>query len=330
MTKTLGLALGTGGARGWAHVGVIRAFEEAGIKVDYLAGTSIGALVGAIYMVGKLDQLETFAQEASFSELVPLMDISFPGVGLLQGDRVYRFIADYVADHWLEDAPIPFHCVATNFLQKQEVIIDGGPMVQAVRASISIPGIFAPFKHQENVYLVDGGIINPLPISVVRAMGADVVVAVNLNSDTTIDHEDIITQSPAAHSAENHQSEPKPVNDAQSAVDSKSTEAADSAALATLANRYEALKGVLNDQLDNWIPDAETGINIFDVLGNSINVMEKRVTEINLLVDKPDVLIDPPLSEFGTFDFHQAQTIMPRGYEAAKAMIPSIQALLQD
>ena len=336
MAKTLGLALGTGGARGWAHVGVIRALEEADIKIDYLAGTSIGSLVGAIYMVGALDRLEAFAQEADLSKFVPMLDVSFPAPGLIKGHQIHDFIAEYVVDQRLEDAPVPFRCVATNFMRKQEVVLTTGLMVDAVRASISIPGIFPPFKHGENVYLVDGGIINPLPISVVRDMGADVVVAVNLNQDMSFDHPEIITP-PDSKDAEPNADQSATDADLGNAAGSdaappRSPKATDDAAqdnvLNRIANRYDELKGILKDQVDLWVPDKETGINIFDVLGNSIDVMEKRVTKVNLLVDKPEVLIEPKLAEFGTFDFHQSQQIIPQGYEAAKAMMPEILELL--
>lgn len=340
MAKTLGLALGTGGARGWAHLGVIRALEEAGIKIDYLAGTSIGSLVGAIYMAGNLDQLEEFAEEASLENLMPLMDVTFPSPGLIDGDRIHDFIAKYVLDNRLEDTPIPFQCVATNFLLKREVVLSTGLMVDAVRASIAIPGIFAPFKHGNNIYLVDGGIINPLPISVVREMGADVIVAVNLNQDTSLEHEEIVTQANVDSSKTRNsgggrkEAASEPQNQAREiagdhASASQEATTQDSGVFNTLSNRYDALKDVLKDNVDRWIPDAQSGINIFDVLGNSINVMEKRVTEVNLLIDKPDVLIEPDLEQFGTFDFHQSKTIIPRGYEAAKAMLPTIQELLE-
>jgi NTE family protein len=337
LAKTLGLALGTGGARGWAHIGVIRALEEANIKIDYLAGTSIGSLVGAIYLAGALDKLEGFAQDADLFRFQAMLDIAFPAPGLMKGEKVYEFIADYVGDQRLEDASIPFRCVATNFLRKQEVVMTTGLMADAVRASISIPGIFQPFKQQQNIYLVDGGIINPLPVSVVQDMGADVVVGVNLNQDLSIDHPAIATPSDSADSAQD-------ASDAS--ITSSSTERVSDATLQNspgsdhpdetvadnlterIANRYDELKENLKDEIDRWIPDKSIGLNIFDVLGESINVMEKRVTEANLLVHKPDVLIAPDLAEFGTFDFHKSQAILPRGYEAAKAMLPEIENLL--
>ncbi|MGJ3245715.1 MAG: patatin-like phospholipase family protein [Elainellaceae cyanobacterium] len=321
MTKTIGLALGGGGARGWAHIGVIRALEEADIKIDYLAGTSIGALVGAVYIAGALDKLEAFADDIALQNLLSLMDVSFPSPGLIDGDRIHDFVAGYVLDKTIEDASIPFRCVATNFLLKQEVILKTGLMVDAVRASISIPGIFAPVQKDENIYLVDGGVVNPVPVSVVRAMGANIVIAVNLNKDPKAETPRSSGESDQSSSTtnraggeENH-SNTSPTDE-------------DSGFFPALANRYEALKDVLQDKVDQWIPDPRTGLNIFDVLGNSINMMEQRVTEVNLSLDKPDLLIEPDLMEFGIFDFHQSKPMIQTGYDAAKAALPQIEELL--
>lgn len=154
-------------------------YEEADIQIDYLAGTSIGALVGAVYVTGALEQLEALAEDISLQELLPLLDISFPSPGLVNGDRIREFIAEYLSDRQIEEADIPFRCVSTNFLLKQEVVFKTGPMVDAVRASISIPSVFVPFQHRENVYLVDGGVVNLVPVSVVREIGAEAVIAVN-------------------------------------------------------------------------------------------------------------------------------------------------------
>lgn len=317
MKPTIGLALGGGGARGWAHIGIIRALEEADISTSYLAGTSIGALVGAIYAVGALDELEAFADEVNMREMMQLVDISFPSLGLISGERIRDFIARYLLDNAIEDAHVPFQCVATNFLLKEEVILQTGLMVDAVRASISIPGIFAPCKRAENLYLVDGGVVNPVPVSVVEAMGADYVIAVNLNKEPK--------QSQAATDQPDEDRRATQASESSgSQAESESAKQPDKGPFQRLSNRYEALKDVVQDQVDDWIPDPSTGLNIFDVLGNSINVMEQRVTEINLQIHQPQCLIEPDLSEFGLFDFHQAKPMIEIGYQAAQAKLPHI------
>ncbi|MEB3211133.1 MAG: patatin-like phospholipase family protein [Leptolyngbyaceae bacterium] len=325
MTQTVGLALGGGGARGWAHLGVLRALEHANIKIDYLAGTSIGSFIGAVYIADALDDLEAFAEEVDLQTLLPLLDVSFPNTGLIRGDRIHDFVQSYVFDKCIEDSNIPFRCVATNFLLKKEVILHSGLLVDAVRASISIPGIFAPVQREKNVFLVDGGVVNPVPVSVVRAMGADIVIAINLNKDPK-------SESPPTKKDSNVKTDKetgKPISDADQSETSKSNiDAEDESLLSSLENRYEGLKDVLQDKVDDWIPDPSTGLNVFDVLGNSINVMEQRVTEANLSIDKPDILIEPNLLEFGIFDFHQSKAMIHRGYEAVSEALPEIRELL--
>lgn len=307
-TTKIGLALGGGGARGWAHIGVIRALQEADIKIDYVAGTSVGAMIGAIYTIGALDRLERFAHEMTIDNLLPLIDVSFPNLGLIEGKRVYDFITEYLSNKNIEDAEIPFRCVATNFLSKKEVVFDSGSMVDAVRASISIPGIFVPFKRGD-VYLVDGGVVNPVPVSVVQNMGADMVIAVNLNK------------------------EPKQVNNSDSQTDEDSTKDETSQQeendfVQNLKERYDRLKNILkddNNNIDRWLPDSQTGLNIFDVIGNSINMMEQQVTKVNLVDYQPDVLLEPDLSDCGIFDFHLSEPTIQKGYDTTKAMIPQIE-----
>jgi NTE family protein len=319
LRKKIGLALGGGGARGWAHVGVLRALEEADLKIDYLAGTSIGALVGASYVAGQLPQLEALADEINIQMLLSLMDVSFPGLGLLNGEQVRHFLAKYVLDQNLEDSAIPFRCVATNFLLKEEVVFTSGNVIDAVRASISMPGIFDPFRHQDDIYLVDGGVVNPVPVSVVKAMGAEIIVAVNLNNDEDPQIKETSSQTESESRAENQTQE------WQSSLEKQRSE---SGIVHNLVGRYEALKEVLQDQIDDWIPDSKTGLNIFDVIGNSMNIMEQRITQINLATHPPDVLIEPELLQFGVFDFHQAQPMIQKGYDAAQAAIPQLKDCL--
>lgn len=321
MAKTVGLALGGGGARGWAHVGVLRALEEADIKIDYLAGTSIGALVGAIYVADALDELENFAAEISVENLLSFMDVSFPNLGLMNGERVYEFISKYVFDRKIEDTKIPFRCVATNFLLKEEVVFQSGKIVDAVRASISIPGIFTPFR-QEDVYLVDGGVVNPVPVNIARAMGAEIIIAVNLNKDSS--PQDTPSE---ANSSDAPKQDPSKMD--EPSQQEQEEEQSESGIVQNLTSRYESLKDVLKDNVDDWMPDPQTGLNIFDVIGNSFNVMEQRVTRVNLQIYPPDLLIEPDLIDYGIFDFHQSKPMMQRGYDAAKAMMPEIKEVLE-
>ena len=179
--RRIGLALGSGSARGWAHIGVIRALESAGVQPDIVCGTSIGALVGAAYALGELDRLERFVRTLKFADVVHFMDFGFSG-GVLKGDRIMEFFRREVADRPIDTLKIPFAAVATSLRTGAEVWLRRGSTFDAVRASIALPGLFAPVCHEGGL-LVDGGLANPVPVSLARAMGADLVIAVDLGSD---------------------------------------------------------------------------------------------------------------------------------------------------
>ena len=178
--REVGLALGSGAARGWAHIGVIRAIHEAGIKVDYVAGTSIGALVGAAFASGNIDALESFVKRLDWKGAMSLLDLGLPRSGLLDGKKVTASIRERVDPGDVEDLPIPFCAVATNLVDGSEVRMDKGDLVEAIRASISIAGVFTPVR-KGDMLLVDGGILNPVPAGVARDMGARYVIAVDVH-----------------------------------------------------------------------------------------------------------------------------------------------------
>lgn len=177
----IGLALGSGSARGWAHIGVIRALEEAGIRADLVCGSSIGALVGAAYAAGVLDKLESWARGMRVRDIVGFFDVGI-GSGLLKGERLISHIRGEIADRPLEELPIPFAATATALATGEEIWLRTGSTLEAVRASISLPGLFAPVA-KDGVLLVDGGLVNPVPVSLARAMGADFLIAVDLGAD---------------------------------------------------------------------------------------------------------------------------------------------------
>ncbi len=177
----VGLALGSGSARGWAHIGVIRALEDSGIRPDVVCGTSIGAVVGAAYVAGELDNLEKWALALRRRDVAALMDVG-PGLGLLRGQRLLRFFHDHVGDRTLADLDTPFAAVATSLRTGAEIWLKDGLVLDAVWPSMALPGLLPPVD-REGELLVDGGLVNPVPVSLARAMGADFVIAVDLNSD---------------------------------------------------------------------------------------------------------------------------------------------------
>ena len=178
----IALALGGGAARGWAHIGVLRALDEEGIEVGMIAGTSIGALVGGCYLAGKLDELENFARSLTMRRIASLLDLTIGGGGLLGGMRLTKRMQEHLEGLNIEDLPKPFVAVASELNSGHEVWIDGGNLVTALRASYALPGIFEPV-HCNNRTLVDGALVNPVPVSVCRAYEQPLVMAVNLHYD---------------------------------------------------------------------------------------------------------------------------------------------------
>jgi len=329
VTTKLGLALGSGGARGWAHIGIIRTLQEANVDVHYVAGTSIGAFVGAIYAGGGLDDLELFARAIDWKTIVSLCDLDFPTCGLLDGDRVYDLIGDHIVGEAIEELALPFRCVATDLGGKRAVILQRGSVVDAVRASISMPGVFTPFQRDAG-YLIDGGVVDPVPVDVVAAMGSDVTLAVNLNASPSPQiraAERALTNCTDTDSSEGNTSGSNGDRDSDSGDRPEWLEAVQS--------RYESVRETLKDKLDRWLPerplatpDSASDLNIFDVIGNAINIMEQQVAMANLQIHRPDLLLEPDLSDFGIFDFHRADDLIAAGRDCARERLPELRDLL--
>ena len=184
--KKVGLALSGGAARGLAHVGVLRVLQKEGIPIDLIAGTSAGAVIGAGYAWDQdIVRVTREALDADWKKMAPLIDLSLPKSGFIKGKKVQELIAGYVGGNIsFSDLKIPFACVATDIDTGEEIVIDSGPLPEALRASISVPGIFTVVRY-EGRYLVDGGLTTPVPVEVVRDMGADFIIAVNVNPDVT-------------------------------------------------------------------------------------------------------------------------------------------------
>ena len=176
----IGLALGSGSARGWAHIGAIRALEERGVKPDLVCGTSIGALIGAAYAAGALDGMEKWVTGLAWTTVVRLMDLTWRPGGLIRGQRLFNLFRDTFKDADISELQIPFGAVSTELATGRELWLRRGKVLEAVRASCAMPGLFTPVIRSGSV-LVDGGLVNPVPVSLCRAMGADLVIAVDLS-----------------------------------------------------------------------------------------------------------------------------------------------------
>ncbi|MGF1499419.1 MAG: patatin-like phospholipase family protein [Elainellaceae cyanobacterium] len=319
MAKQVGLALGGGGARGWAHIGVIRALEAADIKIDYISGTSIGAFVGAHYAIGELDELEEFVRGLDWQAIVSYFDVVFPRSGLLDGDRVYDLLSTNLLDLHIDQTKLPFCCVATDLMGGHPVCLRSGRMADAVRASISLPGIFTPFQ-REGQYLGDGGLVNPVPVDVVREMGADVVVAVNLNNSNGTSG---MPRQSTHSQPQPDNSEPRCQPHADDAPDQE--ESSQEGFWGQVKDGYDTLQDGISQRLNELTPNMEAvGPNIFDVLGTALNIMEQQIMRSRLADHPPDILIEPHLSDYSIFDFHQADKIIEEGDRQTREAIAEI------
>ncbi len=293
----IGLALGSGSARGWSHIGVIRALEQAGYAPDVVCGTSIGALVGAVYSAGHLDWLEDWVRKLSWQGVVSLLDISMGG-GLIEGSRLIDFFRQHFKDEGIEGLPHPFACVATELSSGREVWLREGPVIDAVRASIALPGLFTPAQLNDRL-LVDGGLVNPVPVSLCRALGAEVVIAVDLNWD-------LIGRR------------------ARAEVHTESGPPASDEAPTLLTAPWAALLQRLKPQPRVARADALQSPSMLDVLGTSLNIMQVRITQSRLAGEPADVLIRPRLSDIAAMDFHRAALAIAQGEAATKFALSQI------
>lgn len=297
-----GLALGSGGARGWAHIGVIMALKDLKVPVDLVAGTSMGSLVGAALASDRITSLHKIAVELDWTHLFHyFLEFNFPRSGLVDGGKIVEFISDHVSTGSIEDLLMPYAAVAVDVITGNKVIINKGDVIQAVRASISVPGIFAPVKYGDAM-LVDGGLADPVPVDVVRDMGADTIIAVNLNRNIGDIKESPLLPGPRI----------KPIDK----IERKLTD------FIGMINRLPIVKKKPFDlgPLKDWFESARTP-DILEIMGNSIRIMEAQLAQFQLAASKPDILIEPPLHQINFMDFHRADEAIQIGYhETMKVM----------
>ena len=301
--RKVGLALGGGSARGWAHIGVLRALAEAGLQPDVICGTSIGALVGAAYAAGELDRLERWVRNMSVSEVIRFLDISLT-TGLLKGERLVQYLRDNFSDRPIESMAMPFAAVATALSTGAEVWLREGSTVDAVRASITLPGIFTPIICDGEL-LVDGGLVNPVPVSLARAMGADVVIAVDLNSDLLGHH--------LASSAQ---------GDAGNIGTTAGTEEAGGS-----PDLLRRMQNSLSSLFPTRAAEEQEMPSMFAVLASSLNIMQVRISRSRMAGDPPDALITPRLAHMSLYDFHRGEEAIEEGRRAVAAAMPQFEPL---
>ena len=299
----IGLALGGGAARGFAHIGIVKTLLAHGITPDVVVGTSIGAVVGGAYVTGHLDTLEEWARGLHPRNVLGYLDIRLNGSGLIGGDKLAAQLEAAMGGVLIEDLPVKFATVATEVRTGHEIWLTHGRMVQAMRASYALPGIFSPVLVGDR-WLVDGALVNPVPVSAARALGAEIVIAANLSSD-------VFTHSTTIYS----HGQPA---DVVAAGDPPATEAA---APKRRFGKFFSPERTMKREFFGG--GGRPGIST--VMVDAFNIMQDRITRARLAGDPPDLLISPRVGDIGWFDFHRASDLIAHGVRAAERAIDSIQ-----
>lgn len=309
----ISLALGGGAAKGWAHIGLLRAFDEANIPISAIAGTSIGALVGGCYLAGKLDELEDFARSLTRSNILRFMDFSLRGQGLIAGQRLAARLTDKLGDVVIEELPGAFVSVATDIRTGHEIWLHDGPLIEAMRASYALPGVFTPVQHNGRL-LVDGALVNPVPVSVCRAFEPDLVIAVDLNSET-FGRGTVIRAS--------HYDGVR--GEAEETVPADPPSASSSSWFAFLnSTNHEVRPGTPKRQIRSLARpqvQPQTRLGLSGVMMEAFNIIQDRIARARLAGDPPDYTIRPKLYDIGLADFHKADEAIRLGYAEAKTRI---------
>lgn len=303
----IGIALGAGVARGWAHIGVLQALHKHGVTPDIIAGCSIGSVVGGIYAAGQLDILENWARSLTRLKILGYMDIRLSGGGMLSGDKLVGLMRRYLQNRTIESLDRPFISVATDLLSGHEIWHRNGDLVEAMRASIAMPGIFPPVM-MEGRWLVDGAIVNPVPVSACRSLGADLVIAVNLNADLLGQIRS--NQGPVPRVAG---FDLVPMIEEQT----------------KLGNLSGWRRFLHNPALKMLFQrESPTAPSLFGTMVSSLNVIQDRITRSRLAGEPPDVHIAPRIGHIGLMEFDRAADLIWLGHQAVESALPDLENAL--
>ncbi|WP_058913015.1 patatin-like phospholipase RssA [Entomohabitans teleogrylli] len=292
----VGLALGSGAAKGWAHIGVVNALVEMGIKIDVVAGCSVGALVGAACACQRLPVLEEWVRSFRAWDVLRLMDVSWRRGGLLRGDRVFSHVRTIIDHQVIETCPLRFGAVATNLSTGRELWFTRGDLHSAVRASCSIPGLLAPVSHN-GYWLVDGAVVNPVPVSLTRAMGADIVIAVDLQHDAHLMSQELMSSPDGQYNPD----------------------------LFAEADWRERLKVRLRR---GPVHKKRRAPGAMEIMTTSIQVLENRIKLNRMAGDPPDILLQPRCPQISTLDFHRAEEAIAAGRQVVEDHFAELQPLV--
>ncbi len=293
----IGLALGSGLARGWAHLGVLRALERYGFTPDLIAGTSIGAVVGGSYLAGRVEALEAWARTLNNVRMISYLDLRVRGGGMIGGRHLIRAMEKEMGDILIEDLETPFVAVATDLVTGHEVWLREGRLVETIRSSFSLPGVFEPVRYKGR-WLVDGALVNPVPVSVCQALGAQLTIAVNLNADLL-------------------------------GKERRGESGIPNGAGFDLLQELKAGQGGgqgsrLSALTRRVFRRAPSKPSIFGVLISSLSIVQDRITRSRLAGEPPDVHITPRLGHIGLFEFDRADEIIAEGEAAVERALPDL------
>jgi NTE family protein len=295
--RTLSLVLGSGGARGYAHIGVIEALEASGFSIRSIAGSSMGALIGGIYAAGKLDKYAEWVRPLQRLDVLRLLDWTLSGGGFIKGDRIIGVLKDLIGETNIEDLPIPYTAVAVDLDVQREVWFSQGPLFDAIRASIAIPTVFRPYRYEGRL-LVDGGLLNPLPMSPTLRDLTDATIAVDVNAPAEpLDGEGDADRGAAG------QASPEMLPDA-------AAEPADAKRAGYRQRIAEFIEG-RNEKREHAIVESEPGA--FELFARALDVVQETITRLKLAAEPPDLLITIPRNACAFYEFHRADELIALG-----------------
>lgn len=290
----LGIALGGGSARGWAHIGVLRALMEEGIEPEIVCGTSIGALVGGVYAAGRLEELGRWVGTLTRRDVLGLVDFTTARGGVIGGRRLMELYREHLGDIAIEELPRRYAAVATDLQSGTEVWLQEGPLLTAIRASISIPGLFTPIA-RDGRWLVDGGLVNPVPVNLCRALGAELVIAVDLLSGAAL--------NPARG-----RSEP--------------------AVVRTSTSRWNLFARGGGQEGEEEAAEATSPPTVNAVIASSLDIMQTRLSRSRLAGDPPDLLLTPRVRQVAPLEFAGGQPTIDEGYGVMRRMLPALRDIM--
>jgi len=313
----LGFALGSGSARGWAHIGIVQALAERGFVPDVIAGASVGALVGAAAAAGRLDALKQWVCALTQRDVWRLVDTTFRGGGVMTGSRLMEAIATQIGDAPIESLPVRFGAVATDLYTGEEIWLRDGPYMTAVRASSGVPGLFAPTWHAGR-WLIDGGVVNPVPVSMCRALGADVVIAVDLSRSVT----NVAKRALQSNGEPRLEGESPSGSQAGPPADNATDEKATAEGTAILKKWSGLVDGLVES-----FRAKRTEPGLLEVMSGSVNIMQDRITRSRLAIDPADLVLRPDLADFQLMDFHRAREAIDIGRKLVEATAEQLETV---